>query len=447
MLVSRIAGSLARQRAIRVTDLDVPLGDTAMSEAIDRRQFFGIAAATSLLVGSSGEAAVAGGPALGAAVDGDAVAGSSSTSPFLTDAHEFVDVSRGNPRPSTLRGEALAKARLTPQTWRLEIVGDESSQLARPARLDDGTALDLAVLKELGKSHGVQFLKAMQCNNIPYPLGQGLWEGVPFRTVINRVGTIGNVRRVYYWGFHNNDPAQLFQSSLSFNRVMETPPWEPPPLVAYRLNGQDIPLERGGPVRMVVPWAHGFKSIKWLQRIVLTNDYRANDTYALQNNDPESYLKTAAYIGKGPESFKAGDPVVVAGTAMAGWSGLKRVEFWLRPATGADEKLRGDDPAWKTAVWKPCALMPPPDDWKAILPPGTTLKNVWGFDADRGKPKDWPLLFSMVPWTARVQGLAPGSYEFRVRTVDLNGFAQPEPRPYQKSGLNVVPVRTLVVTA
>ena len=68
-------------------------------------------------------------------------------------------------------------------------------------------------------------------------------------------------------------------------------------MVAYRLNGRDIPLVRGGPVRMVVPWAHGFKSIKWLQRVVLTNDYKANDTYALQNNDPESYLKTAAYLG------------------------------------------------------------------------------------------------------------------------------------------------------
>ena len=120
----------------------------------------------------------------------------------------------------------------------------------------------------------------MQCNNIPSPLGQGLWEGVPLREVIARVGKIRNVRRVYYWGFHNNDPAQMFQSSLGLNRVLETPPWEPPPLLAYRLNGKEIPLERGGPVRMVVPWAHGFKSIKWLQHIVLTNDYKANDTYA-----------------------------------------------------------------------------------------------------------------------------------------------------------------------
>ena len=121
---------------------------------------------------------------------------------------------------------------------------------------------------------------------------------------------------------------------------METPPWEPPPMVAYRLNGEEIPLERGGPVRMVVPWAHGFKSIKWLQRIVLTNDYKANDTYALQNNDPESYLKTAAYLGQGELTFKAGEPIEIEGTAMAGWSGLERVEYWLRPATAADGKAR-----------------------------------------------------------------------------------------------------------
>ena len=193
----------------------------------------------------------------------------------------------------------------------------------------------------------------MQCNNIPFPLGQGLWEGVPLREVIRRVGKVGNVRRVYYWGFHNNDPAQLFQSSIAFNRVMETPPWEPPPIVAYRLNGQDIPLERGGPVRMVLPWAHGFKSVKWLQTIVLTNDYKANDTYALQNNDPESYLKTAAYLGQGETTFKAGEPIFMEGSAMVGWSGLKRVEYWVRPAAGGDGKLDDDDPAWKTAVWRP----------------------------------------------------------------------------------------------
>ena len=270
-----------------------------MSDSIDRRRFLGIAAATALAAEAGGAEAEAGADSGRSRGRSGPSARSPSRDPFLTRARDFVDVSRGNPKPHTLKGEALAKARLTPETWRLEIVGDGSSEIARPCRLEDGTALDLAALEELGKSHGVKYLKAMQCNNIPSPLGQGLWEGVPLREVLGRVGKVGNVRRVYFWGFHNNDPAQLFQSSLPYNRVMETPPWEPPPLVAYRLNGEEIPLERGGPVRMVVPWAHGFKSIKWLQRIVLTNDYKANDTYALQNNDPESYLKTAAYLGQG----------------------------------------------------------------------------------------------------------------------------------------------------
>lgn len=402
-----------------------------------RRRFLGTTAAV-LSTGFVGRAAE--GAFLPSARPGDQPPGPS----FLTDAEEFVDVSRGNPKPFSLVGEALSKARLTREDWRLEVVGDETSEVARPLTFENG-ALDLPALEAMGEESGVTFVKAMQCNNIPVPLGQGLWEGVPLRDVLARVGKVGNVRRVYYSGFHNNDPAQLFQSSLAYNRVMETPPWEPPPMVAYRLNGAPIPLKRGGPVRMIVPWAHGFKSIKWLQRIVLTNNYQANDTYALQNNDPESYLKTAAYPPKGPTSFPVGEPIVLEGTAMVGWSGLRRVESWVRPVTGDPGELSDDDPAWRKADWRPCALMPRPADWSAVLPPGTDTNRLWGFDPATGQPKEWPLLFSVVSWTARHEGLAPGKYEFRARTVDLNGFGQPDPRPYQKSGRNRIVPLTLTV--
>jgi hypothetical protein len=195
-----------------------------MSDATNRRQFLGITVAAGLSTGLARQVIGAEAAALGADDLKAASASHKAPSSFLTEAGDFVDVSRGNPKPFTLKGEALSKARLTPSTWRLEIVGDASSGVARPSRLDDGTALDLAGLMELGKSHGVQYLKAMQCNNIAFPLGQGLWEGVPLRELIRRVGEVENVRRVYYWGFHNNDPAQLFRSSLSYNRVMETPP-------------------------------------------------------------------------------------------------------------------------------------------------------------------------------------------------------------------------------
>jgi DMSO/TMAO reductase YedYZ molybdopterin-dependent catalytic subunit len=363
---------------------------------------------------------------------------------FLTASSAFNDVSRGNPKPFALKNEDLIKARLTPETWRLEIVSDGSTQLEKPRRLEDGTAPDLATLEELAKQHGIKFLKAMQCLNIPQPLGQGLWEGVPLREVLKLAGKVNNIRRVYYWGYHNHDPKQLFQSSLGYNQVMETPPWELPAFLAYRLNGEPLSLRRGGPVRMIVPWAHGFKSIKWLQRIILTNDFKANDTYAEANNDPDSYLKTAAYIDDGPEAFRAGEAIVLTGTAMVGWSGLRSVEYWLRPDGGTHGRLADDDPAWKNAAWKPCMISPPPEDWGGNLPAGMMPKDVWGFNRQTGKPKEWPMRYSVAHWRVRLEGLPAGAYEFRARTVDLNGYAQPEPRPYPKSGRNEIQCRTIV---
>jgi DMSO/TMAO reductase YedYZ molybdopterin-dependent catalytic subunit len=364
---------------------------------------------------------------------------------FLTGAEAFRDVSRGNPKPHSLKGDDLVKARLTPETWRLEIANDKSAELSRPRTLEAENAIDLAAIETLGKKHGVKFLKAMQCLNIPQPLGQGLWEGVPLREVLKLAGKMKNVRRVYYHGFHNNDPKQMFQSSLNYSQIMETPPWDLCVFVAYRLNGQPISLTRGGPVRMIVPWAHGFKSIKWLQRITLTNEFKANDTYAEANNDPESYLKTAAYLDDGPHAFKSGKEIVIRGTAMVGWSGLKRIEYWLRPDAGTHGQLAEDDPAWEAARWLPGVVEPPPADWSISLPEGVSSKDVWGFDPQTGQPKDWPLRFSVAPWSVILKDLAPGAYEFRVRTIDRNDFAQPEPRPHPKSGRNEIQYRPIMV--
>jgi DMSO/TMAO reductase YedYZ molybdopterin-dependent catalytic subunit len=370
---------------------------------------------------------------------------------FLTESAQFRDVSRGNPPPHKLKGDDLVKARLTPETWRLEIVGDPavvsggSAEIEKPRKLDDGTAIDFNTIEDLGKKHGVKFLKAMQCLNIPQPLGQGLWEGVPLREVLKLVGKVKNVRRVYYEGFHNNDPKQLFQSSLGYSSVMETPPWDLCPFVAYRLNGEPLPLVRGGPVRIVVPWSHGFKSIKWLHRITLTNDYKSNDTYAEANNDPDSYLKTAAYLDDGPDTYKAREEITITGNAVVGWSGLKRIEYWLRPDTGTHGKLAEDDPAWQDAKWQPCEIAPAPSDWGGALPKGVMPKDVWGFDQEKGKPKEWPMRFSLALWSATLKDLTPGAYEFRARAVDLNGYAQPQPRPYPKSGLNGVQCKTFLL--
>ena len=372
-------------------------------------------------------------------------AGPASCRPFLTPARDFEDVSRGDPVPHTLSGDAVVKACLTPETWRLEIVAEDGAEIEKPLRRSDKTALDLPELLKLGERHGVRFPKALQCNNIALPLGQGLWEGVPLRDVLNTCGVLTEIRRVYYWGFHNDDPRQMFRSSLALSQVLDTPPGALPPFVAYRLNGQPIPVVRGGPVRMVVPWAHGFKSIKWLQKIVLTNKYEANDTYAEKKNDPESYLKTAAYFDDlRPATFAPNERKEIRGTAMVGWPGLERIEYWLRPDPGTNKELADNDTAWAEAQWKPATIDPLPADWGGTLPAGVLPKDVWGFDA-AGRPKEWPMRYSVAHWTATIADLKPGQYEIRVRTVDCNGYAQPEPRPNQRTGRNRVQSKVIVV--
>jgi hypothetical protein len=423
------------------------------SDAITRRDFVrttSALAAAALAGGLSSPAQAAEIPAPSSAKAlSPKSAGSAYPHPFLTPAGKFRDVSRGDPKPHTLTGDALVQARLTPETWRLEITADATPNpaikdkpgLSKPLTLADGTALDLPALLELGRMHEVKFLKAMQCLNILAPLGQGLWEGVPLRELLRLCGAMRNVRRVCYWGFHNHDPKQLFQSSLSYTQAMETPPGELPAFLAYRLNGEPIPLIRGGPVRMVIPWAHGFKSIKWLQHIVVTNDYKANDTYAEQNNDPESYLKTAAYLDDLPAKIPARQPVLISGLVVSGLSGLKRVEYWL----SREDSKPGGPAAEDAGQWMECRLEAPPADWRSVLPVGVSSRQVLGFDPKTGRPATWPLRYSMISWSATLKKLAPGKYAVRARAVDLHGFAQPEPRPNQKTGMNALETREFEV--
>lgn len=349
---------------------------------------------------------------------------------------------RGNPVPHTLKGDDLVKARMTPESWRLEIVAD-GCKVEKPRKLDDNTAIDYPTLLELGKKHGVKFLKAMQCRSSNWPQGQALWEGVPLREVLKLAGEITGAMRVYANGFHNNDPKQLFQSSATFTQVADNAPGELPAMIAYRHNGEPIPPNRGGPVRLILPWSYGFKNIKWLQRIRLTSDTKPIDTYG---GEPDAYLKTQIPRIDGPKEFKAGAPVTYYGRAVVGVPGLKRVEYWLRPDAGKGGELDDNDSACEGATWEPGVIEPPPDDWSTQLPKGVSSKELWGFDPQTGKPKEWPLRFTVVNWAVTLKDLKPGPYKLCVRTVDLNDFAQPQPRPQTASGGNAVPCKDIKAT-
>lgn len=361
---------------------------------------------------------------------------------YLTRQDDFRDVSRGKPIPHTLSEEARQTAGLTRDIWSLEIVSDpdQPADLKNPLSKENGNAFDFAALMNLAKEHAVSFAKVMTCNNIGCPLGMGIWEGVPLRELVWLTQPRGNLRRVFYKGFHNDKPEQEFRSSLPVGRVLEDPFGLPPVILCYKLNGEWLSSQRGGPVRMVVPEAYGFKSVKWLSRLTLTNLFHANDTYANGNNDIDSWLKTFAATLTIPGTVKPDTPIPVTGYAQVGISGLKRVQIWVQPE---DEEWPADDRYFRKAPWQDAQILGPPEVWGGTSD-GSLPGRPLGFDA-AGQPQHWPMRLAKAHWAALLPGLPPGEYTFRCRTIDENGQAQPLPRPFDKSGRNSIEQVSLVV--
>jgi len=393
---------------------------------LTRRFFLGLSAAAAATVATL--------PRLGRAAPtspelADAIAQLES---FFTPQENFRDVSRGKPLPHSLPEDKKREVGLTRETWKLEVISDPANpaKLGRELSKADGTALDFAGLLQLSEKHAVRFAKVMTCLNIGCPLGMGIWEGVPLREVIWLTKPREDVRRVFYYGYHNDDPKQMFQSSLPVGRVLEDPYDLPPVILCYKLNGQWLDSQRGGPVRVVVPEAYGFKSIKWLSHVVLTNLPHANDTYASGNNDVDSPLKSFAATLSVPTEISAGQPIPVTGYAQVGISGLSKVQVWITPS---DQQWPADDKNFVNAPWTDAEILGPPPHWGGKLPGDAIPAGTLGFDAT-GRPQTWPMRLGKVHWAALLPGLAAGQYTLRSRTVDEKGIAQPMPRPFRKSG-------------
>jgi DMSO/TMAO reductase YedYZ molybdopterin-dependent catalytic subunit len=84
------------------------------------------------------------------------------------------------------------------------------------------------------------------------------WEGVRLRDFLEYVGV--TVPPEAYLGLYARD-------GHYFETLPATMAQDPRTLLATGLNGQPLPLAHGGPLRLVVPFLQGYKSVKWLSAI------------------------------------------------------------------------------------------------------------------------------------------------------------------------------------
>ena len=225
---------------------------------------------------------------------------------YLTPIESAFMLDKGNTGIAKLTPEKIREIGQVSETWSLEVVPDPTSNsiVGRPLSLALGNALNWDGLMKVAEKHSVRFIHVITCTNSADPFHISLWEGVPLREIIWLTEPEDNVRRVYYQSYHPEGRTP-FLSSLAMGQILENAPGDMPVILAYKMNGQVIPASHGGPVRMIVPGSYGSKSIKWVRRIVLTNEFKANDSDADLKNDPENALKTRARFINPPKEVSS----------------------------------------------------------------------------------------------------------------------------------------------
>lgn len=90
------------------------------------------------------------------------------------------------------------------------------------------------------------------------------WIGVPLSHVLHVAGTLPQARYVVYRSFQPD-----WWESIDIADAMH-----PQTFVSYGMNGGELPVEFGGPLRLRVPRQLGYKSVKYITRLTVTDSLK-----------------------------------------------------------------------------------------------------------------------------------------------------------------------------
>jgi DMSO/TMAO reductase YedYZ molybdopterin-dependent catalytic subunit len=199
-------------------------------------------------------------------------------------------------------------------------------------------------------------------------VGNAEWTGVPLSILLDRAGVKSNAREVILEGADGGtleDPKGP-PGELIFARSITLAKARSDVLLAYKMNDLDLPAQHGFPLRAIVPGWYAMASIKWLQRIIVTdrpfNGYYQTLDYAywkrrgdIADLVPLSEVQIKAEIAQpsAGEIVSANSKVRVHGAAWTGDDEITKVELSTDGgSTWNDVKLIGESKpnAWR--LWE-----------------------------------------------------------------------------------------------
>ncbi|MBD3789729.1 MAG: molybdopterin-dependent oxidoreductase [Campylobacterales bacterium] len=102
-------------------------------------------------------------------------------------------------------------------------------------------------------------------------MGCAKWKGVRLSDLLNKAG----LKKEAHWlGFNGLDNA-VYYKTPNFVRELELEELDDHVIVAYEMNGEDLPYLNGYPLRLVIPGYYSDSWVKMLSHITVTDKYKS----------------------------------------------------------------------------------------------------------------------------------------------------------------------------
>ncbi|MGO9266761.1 MAG: molybdopterin-dependent oxidoreductase [Candidatus Binataceae bacterium] len=242
-------------------------------------------------------------------------------------------------------------------------------------------------------------------------MGNARWTGISLKSLLDRVGVLPGAVQVRFRGleFGETPETPVFMKSLVIDHAMDREV-----MVAYGMNGTQLPLLNGFPLRLIVPGWYSTYWIKMLSHIEVLDhpddNYWMRTAYLIPDTPGATMVPGAKDVKMVPinrmvprsfitnlrddATIRRGAPVKVRGIAFGGDTGVKQVSF------SADGGA-----SWRNAV----------------------------LDKDYGR-------YSFRRWHTSFVPSKAGTYKLLVNATNSNNLAQPSSPTWNPGGymLNVI---------
>lgn len=191
-------------------------------------------------------------------------------------------------------------------------------------------------------------------------MGNARWSGVPLRSLLDRAGIWAGARQVTFNGLDSppTDTIPDFIKALDLDHARDGEV-----MVAWAMNGTDLPFLNGYPLRLVVPGYYGTYWVKHLNEInvvdALYDGYWMKTAYRIPDNDcacvvpgqkpdktrPIARLNVRSFVTSHEEgaSVRAGTSTVLKGIAFSADKGITGVSISVDNGSSWKQARLGKD--------------------------------------------------------------------------------------------------------